>query len=1070
MAASLGMVYLKEAELRLLPPSISHPFCPVIFAESGRMPSSKGKAKDCFVVVTFAGLYLVRPDNIAGAMSMRAATHYKISTFFSIILITRIVKEGKKRVISSKARSTWVMCDHADEAAACLLTAYKVVYYKIPDAPSLHMEGFPTQIHSIRIADLVSLHNIAQVRSVVYSARYSVAPCEPLLDLLGNLEPGRSKTLLLDDSIGVIGNLRCLSVPVIQMGSLAVVHFRRMAPFLVCRLVREFLKQSTTIRSFIFEGYQYLVPAQLGMATLTLHGATPLSFIFRDCNLPDNVFCQLMTELTSTVADVQRLSFNGVRLSKQGCKHFFKSILGSRGFRTLEVLEFDRVTTEGLPAKTVNRGLARVVERCRFLRMLSISYFTPQVSVSLGRMMNGNTLHEIVLLEQDFTEPFSDFAVPAQTFLLDLSRSRFTASSLLSFLKVMSTVSSPLCLHLHDLRLTDDGWLGFFQGLKGHPKIPQLRELDWSGNRLPQSAMEAFTNYFFSSNTIHYFAIDRIFGPGTINELSGLFNALPQGQLWGVSIAGSERLNFSGHFRFLLQVMRVVKDLRILRLDGQKATDDDCALLLKFLYSHPRVIELSIDDTKISAPDVFFDFYHQIFVDTEIKGLGRPNIDIPRLFHGAAPTDSIPFEAFRLDMHRRPSATYRSIRAYYFCAHNPTGALETKDFYGVALSYPRCLLIGHVADPFFLNPLATGKELVSLASFKRPGVFQGLSHLHCGILPNPYELPAFPPPPLVAGPAYIRGDVLPEPEPAPPTKQVGMPKRQRTRPPPKPHQVDPEPVPEPPKEAKKSRHGKPKQDAPPELPAFLAPPVASDTTGVGPVPWEGPSVITVGPPVTNTGPPIISVEPQASRVAAPSKPPQKGIFAGDDSDEALTAQPEDAPFALQAPPPPSDQGCASPGRAIGYYQSFGEGLTINLDLPIPPDSSPLPPNEAPPEPKPSPSPKKGGAILYYRSLGEGLTITLDVPTVPDQSPLPPSDDQGRDGDGDYYDAEYYEEEYQADDQGGDEYQGDEYQGDGYQGDDYQDDQQYQGGKQYYPGQGQYIQQGTGAGGQGRRPA
>jgi hypothetical protein len=129
-----------------------------------------------------------------------------------------------------------------------------------------------------------------------------------------------------------------------------------------------------------------------------------------------------------------------------------------------------------------------------------------------------------------------------------------------------------------------------------------LRELDWGGNQLPVSAVDVFVDYFFSFNPIRFLGLDRIYRMNSITDMSQLFNKLPQAQLWGRSICGNREWNFSGNLQALLQIISSPRELRMLRLDGQRFSDTGVEPLLDFLRGHQnRLVEFSCDGSALST-------------------------------------------------------------------------------------------------------------------------------------------------------------------------------------------------------------------------------------------------------------------------------------------------------------------------------------------------------------------------------------------------------------------------------------------------------------------------------------
>jgi hypothetical protein len=860
------MIFLKESELRALPIDV-HRLTPILFAEFARMPSHKGKPKDCFLVINFAAVYFIRPLGLVG-------NQYKIGNFLSTVLLQRISYDGpKKRTISTKTRTSYFVCEHAEEATSCILTAFQVLMKGTPQFKSFAVDHFPDKIKPIPVNHLVNAGNIAQLRSVCLAARYNTEVSEGLLELLGTLEPGRSRTLVLDETCTTSGTLRCLSGPVVQMGGLSVVHLRNCAPYAICRIVYDFLKTSHAIRTFIFEGYRYLIPAQLELSKFILKGATPVALIFSGCVFSDDIFCKLLDQIAKLRGPLHRLTFSGGIFNARTWEHFVNVIDTGKCFRTLEVLEIDQIDAQGISTKAYTEGVATIVRRARCLRRFTLARFTPQISIPLWEFRTTNLLHEINLRGQDFSEPPAPFAVPELLHLLNFRECRFTAGALITLLENIAQAETPITLHLPDIRLTDEGWDKTFQKLPTTPRISALKELDWSGNPLPKEEISTFAGYFFESGSLRFLGIDRIFAKASIDALLQLVSALRPGQLWGLSLRGDPEHNFGGEFRLLLPVLDALGDIRILHLDRQNWSQGDADQIASYATRHPGLRELSLDGTTIELQEPFFALYQRLCSETELKAIGRPNTDIGRLFKGPPPADSVPIETLRNSLQDHPGATNASVRAFYMCNFN-TDDQFSDDLYALWLRYPRCFLAGHISDPYFLLPPVTGDELVSLGSLLFPGKFPGLFQLEEGFIEPPLTLPLYPPPPEL-----IKNTV------PPPQTEVQL----------------------------------------------------------GSVSSIAGSASKITASLSKRGSFAVDTIQGAFGVVIRSE-------SSDEDDRGSTPEVEssqdffDSPLAL--PPAPSDPEVQSKQyRGLGYYQSFGEGLTINLDLPVAPLDLPEPPAE-----------------------------------------------------------------------------------------------------------------------------
>jgi hypothetical protein len=110
---------------------------------------------------------------------------------------------------------------------------------------------------------------IAQLRYMAYCYRYAVMPDEHFVELFRVIDPERTRTLTLEETLDGPANIKCLVLPVSAIDRIQVVHFRGFAQYGACRACYEILKGSRSIRTFIFENYSFLIPVQLKMHKLT---------------------------------------------------------------------------------------------------------------------------------------------------------------------------------------------------------------------------------------------------------------------------------------------------------------------------------------------------------------------------------------------------------------------------------------------------------------------------------------------------------------------------------------------------------------------------------------------------------------------------------------------------------------------------------------------------------------------------------------------------------------------------------------------------------------------------------
>jgi hypothetical protein len=301
-------IYVKESDMRSVPTAFNHRLAPFLFAERGEMPRKKGGKKACMVAVTLSGLCFFRPASFS-------SSHHKVSEFMSAYNISDVTWLGPKtREVKTKFRSFWFTCEHADEAVAWILAGREVLFFRVQDPQPIKLNHFPSSIRKTSAMFCVRDDTIAQLRYMAYCYRYAVPPSEPFVELFRVIDPERTRTLTLEETMDGPANIKCLVLPVNAIDRIQVVHFRGFAPYGCCRACHEILKGSRSIRTFIFENYSFMIPVQFKMAKLK-KVKQPVSILFFQCQLPPAIATAVITELVKFPGEYQRLNFAGFQLT-----------------------------------------------------------------------------------------------------------------------------------------------------------------------------------------------------------------------------------------------------------------------------------------------------------------------------------------------------------------------------------------------------------------------------------------------------------------------------------------------------------------------------------------------------------------------------------------------------------------------------------------------------------------------------------------------------------------------------------------------------------------------------------
>jgi hypothetical protein len=284
-----------------------------------------------------------------------------------------------------------------------------------------------------------------------------------------------------------------------------------------------------------------------------------------------------------------------------------------------------------------------------------------------------------------------------------------------------------------DLAVRQEDFVAWFA--QPLPRVRCLRELDWSGNSLPQRILQEFVGFFFASNAIRFLTIDTIFQTKTLGDLRAFVQALPTQELFGLSIGGDRERRFSGHFTEFLDVIGSFNDLSILHIDGQGMTEADASALIMFLERHPNIHEISADDTVLATLESLLNFYGKPEL-LNLKSSGRPFIDLQRL--GAA-------SQFLQSVAAKAAPVPAIVRASYLSSNPPDGRLSVEEMIQFAGLFPNCFESFDVVDPRNLTRPTGGFETRSVCAIRAEARCQSLSALHCEITLDAWATPEYSP-------------------------------------------------------------------------------------------------------------------------------------------------------------------------------------------------------------------------------------------------------------------------------------------------------------------------------------
>ena len=720
-------LFVKEKKLKGASATFGNQLIPILYAEIGQVPSPKGKNKKSMIICNMAGLYFFKSDLRGGPLNF-------VSTF-DIKEIKYV--DAKKRVVVCKDDSeTTFLADHADEAVAKLVASKNVLTEGYDEQP-IALTGFATQpkVEQTTLSEVV-----VQLRYACYSAKYRVQAGNDVVAMLCQLQKTKSTTLVLDTRSPTADDMKCLIMPIVQMRKFKEVVFQNYAPYCVCRAIHYFMKYGTEVTSFVLDGYLSVVPEQLRMDKIEAKNREAMSIALTNCRFSPEECTALITEIAKYDGEFQKLVLSGMDMNDVLVKSIFREVKKARGFRTLEILELDGIESMKITREKMTKYLSSLLMHCRFLRKVSMGRWSAPIVFDLNIFGNNNVLGEISLVGQNLSAISNRLLVGSNLYLMDLSGALFSGQSLVSLLEAIAQLSNPMSLILRRIVLSHGDWLYFYGEIPKLRRSKKLKELDWSGNVIPEDAIEAFGQYFLADCHVRYLGLDACFGASDIEQLQKLLS-YGKGSLWGLSLGGSTEKNFSGSMAQLCDILSTIDLLYFLNLTGQNITDAEGDQLISFLGQKP-VMEISCDETHFSDPSVLFNFYQRL-TQSSVKAIGRPIQDMTRFFEGSfvGQMGTNNFDTFVNSVKATLEFTPVSARAYSFCRENAEEAFNQDLFYNCVSKFPlRYLETGH-NDKFDLAHQS--EKLGSLCLYHASGDMCHLFDMQNKVLHTARENPAY---------------------------------------------------------------------------------------------------------------------------------------------------------------------------------------------------------------------------------------------------------------------------------------------------------------------------------------
>ena len=747
--------FIKESDVRHLEQIQQHDKLKIFYADNGTLMNSKGKFKACIIAENIAGIYFYYKKVMRHQFQLK---HFM--SIYDIIEIKYV--DSKKRLLKTKTKEINFTADHPDRVVSKLLSARSCLFDQLPDLNPIKISTFPKIPTISRGRPAEKDLSISVLRYICQCLRVDETPIKSMINILNKIDKKTNHIATIDDNIEILSNLHALSDPIAPIKNVTTICLRKISPYIACALAHLFLKTSTSIRTFIFDGFSFLVPHQLKLAKMAKI-KRPISLIFDQCSFDDRSFQSLLNEFSQFPGEFQRLSFNNVSLTSKMIDLFIAAMSKSRSIRTLELLEFNEISFfDNLSEEALNSLIELFTKHCRFLDRISFTFKIKNskpfpTQIQMDNFLNYSILGEIAISGQDLSNQFisTSMTLPSHIRLLDFSRCVFSIESIKGLFNLLSDYENPLSLSLADINFSNTDWKQLFEALSSSSPLKCISEIDWSGNKIPKEHISTFCDFFIDPDIFRFLSIDRIFNLKNINDLNELLSSVSKvNNLWGISIGGDSNRNFCGSsFSNLLSSLKTVIPIHSLHIEGQVVSEPDLMMLVDFLNENDQICELSCNGAMIQNERSFFGFYAELLRRTGVRSISRPIQNIKLIVEknqksGQNQTEfNEEWENFRssiIDFHNIAS---KSIRSLFFLNKTSDDGNEIEQYFKFIDSLPISFIELGQYDPLMLDycakdatPVSSIHQIESETNEESP-TNEKLDTIQSKMLHSPFQAP-----------------------------------------------------------------------------------------------------------------------------------------------------------------------------------------------------------------------------------------------------------------------------------------------------------------------------------------
>lgn len=227
------------------------------------------------------------------------------------------------------------------------------------------------------------------------------------------------------------------------------------------------------------------------------------------------------------------------------------------------------------------------------------------------------------------TEISENLQIPKSFLCLNVSQCIFSSDVFLSFILFLTRRwhRRSIALSAESLQFKDDAF-SCFSKIDFTKVYPNLCEIDFSGNQVPQNHINYFFDFLNTQKRLHCLALNDIYTDNFPVFLSKLTDFVYSNSLPGIELSG--KINESDLSYFILSLSNA-SFLRHLKIEGRQFCDHCISSLLTLLKFSPKIVEFSADCFKPNSPQMFLELWRFVAQSKTILATNSPQNDFEDL-------------------------------------------------------------------------------------------------------------------------------------------------------------------------------------------------------------------------------------------------------------------------------------------------------------------------------------------------------------------------------------------------------------------------------------------------------